>query len=159
LVTSVKIVGSPNEFEPPDQEDKMNFGTALIGQTENALNAILDRRLEGTGLTERHWVTLAIAASGALTTGDELAQAVAGALKATELDARALIEQLSENDLIAVGEDEVVLTEAGRALTTRLRSELTEVTTRLWGDLPQEELDSAGRVLNTVLGRANAELA
>ena len=137
----------------------MNFGTALIGQTENALNAILDRRLEGTGLTERHWVTLAITASGALTTGDELAQAVAGALKVTERNARTLIEQMSDNDLIAVGEDEVVLTEAGRALTTRLRSELTEVTTRLWGDLPQEELDSAGRVLNTVLGRANAELA
>jgi hypothetical protein len=34
-----------------------------------------------------------------------------------------------------------------------------EITGRLWGDLPAEELDVAARVLSTVLKRATAELA
>jgi hypothetical protein len=36
---------------------------------------------------------------------------------------------------------------------------VTEITQRLWGDLPAEDLAIAGRVLGTVLVRANAELA
>lgn len=37
---------------------EQTFGTRLIGQTEKALNAILNRELEGTGVTEPQWVTL-----------------------------------------------------------------------------------------------------
>jgi hypothetical protein len=33
-----------------------------------------------------------------------------------------------------------------------------EVTARLWGDLPEADLATAGRVLGTVLDRANAAL-
>ncbi len=32
------------------------FGTQIIGQTEKALNALLDQQLPGTGLTEPQWV-------------------------------------------------------------------------------------------------------
>ena len=35
----------------------------------------------------------------------------------------------------------------------------TQITQRLWGDLPVEDLATTGRVLSTVLARANAELA
>jgi hypothetical protein len=31
------------------------FCTPLIGQTEKAPNAILDRQLAGSGMTERQW--------------------------------------------------------------------------------------------------------
>jgi hypothetical protein len=41
----------------------------------------------------------------------------------------------------------------------RVRGSVTETTERLWGDLPADDLATAGRVLNTILGRANAELA
>jgi hypothetical protein len=33
----------------------------VLGQTQKALNAILDRELAATGLTEAHWVTLTVA--------------------------------------------------------------------------------------------------
>lgn len=50
------------------------------------------------------------------------------------------------------------LTDAGQQLHTRIRTATTQVTQRLWGDLPVEDLATAGRVLSTVLARANAEL-
>lgn len=37
------------------------FGPQLIGRTEKALNALLDRELSGTGLTEPQWVALTLA--------------------------------------------------------------------------------------------------
>jgi hypothetical protein len=45
------------------------LGPPLIGQTQNALNAILDRELAGTGLTERQWVTLTPFGRGARKAG------------------------------------------------------------------------------------------
>ena len=57
------------------------FGTQLIGQTEKALNAILDQQLAGTGLTEPQWVTLTIAVmSGGTIAPDQLQSRVVGAL-------------------------------------------------------------------------------
>jgi hypothetical protein len=44
-------------------------------------------------------------------------------------------------------------------LHAQIRGAATEITARLWGDLPADDLDAAGRVLATVLDRANAELA
>jgi hypothetical protein len=40
------------------------FSTQILGQTEKALGAILDRQLAGTGLTEPQWVTLSLAVAG-----------------------------------------------------------------------------------------------
>jgi hypothetical protein len=40
-----------------------------------------------------------------------------------------------------------------------VRTAVTQITERLWGDVPAEDLATAGRVLSTVLARANAELA
>jgi len=53
----------------------------------------------------------------------------------------------------------VRVTDAGRQLHARIRSVVVEITDRMWGDLPAEDLAAAGRVLTIVLERANAELA
>jgi hypothetical protein len=53
----------------------------------------------------------------------------------------------------------VSLTDAGHQLHVRIRTAVTEITQRLWGDLPTDDLATAGRVLGTVLVRANAEPA
>jgi hypothetical protein len=50
-------------------------------------------------------------------------------------------------------------TDAGQQLHGQIRTAVTQITQRLWGDLPAEDLATAGRVLSTVLTRANAELA
>ena len=139
------------------------FGTQIIGQTEKALNAILDRQLAGTGLTEPQWVTLTIAVtSGGSLDAESLATRVAGALKVNGADAQARIEELAAVKLLEVsGNDRATarVTHAGNELHGRIRRTVAEITQRLWGDLPADDLAIAGRVLATVLERANGELA
>jgi DNA-binding MarR family transcriptional regulator len=138
------------------------FGTPLIGQTEKALNAILRPQLAGTGLTEPQWVTLSlcVAADGTID-GDELTGRVAGVLKVSDAHARARITELAAAQLLQPadnGGSRAKLTDAGRRLHHQVRTAVSEITERLWGDLPAEDLATAGRVLSTVLERANTEL-
>jgi DNA-binding MarR family transcriptional regulator len=137
------------------------FGTQLIGQTEKALNAILARLLEHTHLTEPQWVTLTLTVmSGGSVDRDELARRIAGAMKVSAHEARARIDELAKAQLVdATDQDDSQLrvTDAGRELQSRIRAEVGEITERLWGDLPAEDLATAARVLGAVLNRANQE--
>lgn len=138
------------------------FSAQLLGQTEKAANAILGRLLAEPGLTEPQWVTLTITAMSSGTLGrDQLVQRVSWALKASEVEAQARIAELAATRLLRVPDNEhaqVKLTDAGEQLYAQIRTTTTQITQRLWGDLPVEDLATAGRVLSTVLARANAEL-
>jgi DNA-binding MarR family transcriptional regulator len=136
------------------------FNTAVLGQTEKALNAILDRQLTGTGLTESTWITLAVASAGTLDSG-QLVGRVAGALKVGEAEAQAHLAKLVASQLVEGPEGDgspVKLTDAGQQLYGQIRTAVTQITQRMWGDLPAEDLETAGRVLSIILGRANAEM-
>ena|ERR1700694_4257297 len=138
------------------------FGTQVIGQTEKALNAILNRLLAPTGLTEPQWVTLTVAvASGGSVDKPQFASRIAGFLKVSEAEAQARITELTDAQLLdSPGDGSArTVTDAGKQLQTRIRTAAGEITERLWSDLPAEDLAVAGRVLSTVLERANAELA
>lgn len=139
------------------------FSAQLLGQTEKAANAILDRLLAQPGLTEPQWVTLTLTVmSGGALDHDQLVDRVAGALKVSDAEAQARIAELAGARLLFVPDDErapVKVTDAGQQLHTRIRAAVSQVTQRLWGDLPVEDLATTGRVLTTVLTRANAELA
>lgn len=137
------------------------FSTQLIGQTEKTLNAILGRLLAPTGLTEPQWVTLTVAVtSGGSVDRGAFVGRIAGALKISEAEAQARIDELAAAELFVVVDDSAVtVTDAGRELHGRIRSTVVEITERMWGDLPAEDLEAAGRVLTTVLERATAELA
>lgn len=139
------------------------FGTQLIGQTEKALNAILDRQLAGPGLTEPQWVTFTIAVmSGGTIDRTAFASRVADALKISGPDAQQRIAELIEAHLLELPHGDgspVSVTDAGSHLHAQIRTAVTEITQRLWGDIPVNDLATAGRVLSTVLERANAELA
>lgn len=136
-----------------------SFSPRLIGQTEKALNAILTRELDGTGLSEPGWVLLKLtgAADGRLGRQEliELAQSNA---KFDPQHTEAEIESLLWADLLAADGNEVVLTDDARALQARVSSNVDEITARLWGDLPDADRATAGRLLATILGRANEEL-
>jgi hypothetical protein len=138
------------------------FDARLLGQTEKACNAILDRLLAGNGLTEPQWVTLTLTSvSDGPADAHRLTDRVSGALKVSVTEAQARLTELSDARLVRVPDDPrapVTLTDDGRRLYTMTRAEVTEVTNRLWGDLPTEDLATAGRVLSIVLGRANAQL-
>jgi hypothetical protein len=134
----------------------------LIGQTEKTLNAVLDRLLAGTGLTEPQWVTLTLtAASHGSLDRDQLTARVAGATKFGEAEARARIDELAAAQLVQTTGDRspVRLTGSGEQLHTRVRREVGEITERLWGDTPAGDLATAARVLTEITSRANAELA
>jgi DNA-binding MarR family transcriptional regulator len=139
------------------------LNTAVIGQTEKALNAILGRQLAGAGLTEPQWVTLTLIVNSRGTLdADQLIGRVAGALKVDEAEARARIAELAAAQLLLAPDGKgspVTVADSGQQLHTEIRAAVTQITERLWGDLPAEDLATAGRVLNTVLARANAELA
>ena len=139
------------------------FSTQLLGQTEKTLNAILDRLLAGTGVDEPQWVTLTIAVtSGGSVERDALASRVAGSLKLSDAQARARVDELAAAQLLEsvdVDGSSVRVTDAGKQLHGKIRGAVVEITGRMWGDLPAEDLAAAGRVLATVLERANAELA
>ncbi|MFI6325059.1 MarR family winged helix-turn-helix transcriptional regulator [Nonomuraea sp. NPDC050556] len=140
------------------------FGPALIGQTEKTLNAILERQLDGTGITEPQWVTLTLTvASGETINRAELIHKVSEATKFSEASVAERIAELTAAGLLRDGGDggdgSVQVSEAGQEQWTQVRTALGPIIQELWGDLPAEDLATAGRVLSTVLDRANAVLA
>jgi hypothetical protein len=139
------------------------FSTQLTGQTEKTLNVILGRLLAGTGLDETQWVTLTLAVMGSEPEDrDAFVGRVAGSVRISDAAARASVDALAAPGLLEAPDVEgasVRVTDAGKELHGRIRREVVEVTERMWGDLPAEDLAAAGRVLTTVLERANTELA
>jgi DNA-binding MarR family transcriptional regulator len=136
------------------------FTPQLIGQTEKTLNAILDRHLAGAGLTEPQWITLTLALRSAEPVDRaEFAARVSGATKFSEADVEARISDLADAQLLDVTSGTVAVTDAGRELHARIFAANTDLTERLWGDLPAADLETAARVLAIVLERANAEFA
>jgi hypothetical protein len=137
------------------------FTPQILGQTEKALNAILDRHLEGTGVSEPQWVTLTLAVlSGGTVARQELVTRVVDGLKVSDDVARGHVAALQASGLFEPGEGSTIkVSETGQQLHARIRAANTELTQRLWGDLPADDLDTTGRVLGTILARANAELA
>jgi DNA-binding MarR family transcriptional regulator len=139
------------------------FNAQLLGQTEKAANAILDRLLAEPGLSESQWVTLSItAASGGTLGRGQLIERVADALKVSDDQAQERITELAAQGLVhdaGDGDATITVTDRGQRVHGQIRAAVTEITQRLWGDLPVEDLTTAGRVLDTVLARANAELA
>jgi hypothetical protein len=139
-----------------------SLSTRVIGQAEKTLNAILDRELAGTGLTESQWVILTLAViSGGTVERDQFARQVAGALKIGEAEAQARIDEMVAAQQLQPSSEgsAVTVTDAARQLHGRIRTVVTDITERLWGDLPAEDLATAGRVLSIITERANAELA
>jgi hypothetical protein len=128
-------------LNPPTEEVAImsttpTFSAQLLGQTEKAAKAILDH--------------------------DQLIDRVTSALKISDAEAQAHITELTVAGLLHVPADEraqVKLTDAGQQVHSRIRAAVTQITQRLWGDLAVEDLATTGRVLGTVLDRANAELA
>lgn len=158
------------------------FGAQLIGQTEKTMNAILDRLLAGR-VSEPEWVALVLIASSGSADHDQFTARVAHALRESQETAAARIGQLAARGLVQIAPERpagaarpgpaggrpprpgppqsgsrVTLTETGQQLIASVRHQVDEVTGRLWGDLPAADLEIAGRVLRTVLARAEAEV-
>jgi hypothetical protein len=123
------------------------FGPQLIGQTEKTLQALLRRALAGTGLTERHWVALRLAAQP---DGSTLRDRIADQAKFDE--PAVLVTALEQRGLLA---DDTPTT-SGRAMLERVTARSAELSGTLWDDI--DGADTAARALTVVLTRARAAL-
>jgi DNA-binding MarR family transcriptional regulator len=135
------------------------FTPQVLGETEKALNAILDRQLNVTGLTEHQWIALRLTVTaGGATTREQLVGRLAGALKVGAPQAEARVDELVAAGLLQPSDEHgrAAVTQAGTQLHARIRGAVSEITERLWGDLPAGDLETTGRTLTTILERANA---
>jgi hypothetical protein len=135
----------------------------VIGQAEHATRAVLDRLLARTGTTFHHWVALnLIAVNDEAIDRDQLIARMTGALKIDAAAVLTTIGELTASKLLEALPSEgshIRLTGAGKARHRLIRTAIDELTARLYGDLPADDLATAGRVLTVITARANAELA
>ncbi|MGI5141898.1 MULTISPECIES: MarR family transcriptional regulator [unclassified Streptomyces] len=134
----------------------------LIGLTHYAARALLERVLARTGTTfTQSSVLRTLANSGGRLERASLVAQVVGSLKIVDEQAvRSDIEALvAGRALDASAGDQVSLTDSGRELLESIQSAGGEIASRLYADIPREDLEAGGRVLTVILERANAELA
>jgi DNA-binding MarR family transcriptional regulator len=138
---------------------KTTFTPQVLGETEKALNAILYRHLDATGLTEHQWIVLqlTVGAGGELPR-EQLVGRLAGALKVDTAKAEAQVEEMVAAGLLRFSEeDHVAVAEPGAEVHARVRGEVSEIMRGLWGDLPAADLEITGRTLAAILERANVQ--
>jgi hypothetical protein len=135
-----------------------------IGQAHFATRAVLERLLAQAGLDFGASVTLNAAEGNdsPLRRADLIARVVHG-LKIEEPAAGAVLTALLDQGLVALTpptatDPQVTLTPAGKARFQQVRDGIGQITQRLYGGLPTDDLAAAHRVLTTVTARANAEL-
>jgi hypothetical protein len=128
----------------------------LIGQAQLATRAVFDRILEAERTTFTQWVVLNQLDGSA--TEDDLVQLVARGLREQPAAARAAVDELLADGRLARHDGRLEPTESGAASRARIRGGIDAITSRLYGDLPADDLETAGRILSIVAQRADAEL-
>ncbi|MFJ9537667.1 MarR family transcriptional regulator [Streptomyces sp. NPDC101225] len=131
-----------------------------LGLAHYAARAVLERVLTRHGATFAQQVTLRlVAVAEAPFEREALVDQVAGSLKADTADVREVVGRLLARGLLAAEASQVRITEAGREFHAAVAGETAEISARVWGGIPAEDLAATGRVLALVTERANAELA
>ncbi|MER5755313.1 hypothetical protein [Streptomyces sp. NPDC002088] len=127
----------------------------LIGITYHAIAAVRDRLLAASNLTFHQSVALKAVADGLDSAG--AVDRLTSTLKIGESEAHTLLDELADAGLIDGARRS--LTDKGDSLQREFTDAVTELTERLYGDLPAAEREIAARALAHVTARANAELA
>jgi hypothetical protein len=132
----------------------------IIGQAERSTRAVLDALLADTGTTFEQWVALNVAHdAGPEPVEADLVQRVAAGLRIDGAAVLATFDELVTDGLVARRGGAVELTDAGGVRHDRISAGIAGIVTRLYRDLAADDLATAARVLTTITGRANAELA
>ncbi len=118
------------------------FGPQLIGQTEKALNALLQRVLSGRDLSERQWVTLRLVSQ--LPDGDDLDAFLADRLH--EPHPERFLDPLRDRALIAGS----ALSPHGATLVAEVEQQITRLTGPIWAGIDAQEAETAARALQHV---------
>lgn len=135
----------------------------VIGQAHYATRAVLESLLAATGTSFHESVALnATADGGGSIERRRLVDRMTSTLKVDATAVQTVLTGLITQGLLADEPGDparLSLTAAGSELHRTHRAALSEVTARLYADLPAEDLATAGRVLTEVTARADAMLA
>ena len=132
----------------------------MLGLAHYAARAVLESVLTRHGLAFQQQIVLRpLALAAGPVDRDRLTADTVAALKVDEDSVRGTIDELIAAGLVSSDASEVRITDAGRALYDRITKETSAASGRIWGDIPEQDLLAAGRVLTLVTERANAELA
>jgi DNA-binding MarR family transcriptional regulator len=144
------------------QDKGPSLNPQILGQAENAHRALLERVLAGSGVTYGGWIALSIAARGGGSSRAQVLERISGALKVDRDSAEEILAELAAANLLEpMADDESPLTLAamGEELHRRARGEIADIISRVYSDIPPEDLEMAGRVLVALTARAESELA
>jgi hypothetical protein len=130
----------------------------VIGQTERATRAVLDVLLAETATPFPQWVVLNVLADAGELSSDALVERLMTGLRIQEDDALDAVSGARAASLVGGG-DPVGLSHAGRARYEVISAGIADISRRLYGGLPHEDLVTTRRVLETLTERARAELA
>jgi hypothetical protein len=140
--------------------DTMTLNPQIVGQTENAHGAIMDRVLAGTGLNRERWVALSLITSADGTIArDALVARMTGALKVTPGLAREAVAWLEAAGLVTAEDQEVTITGSGTTTVTTVRGTTGPILARAYASVPAADLATAARVLVAITEGLNRELA
>lgn len=132
--------------------------TRDLGEAERSVRAVLQTRLNRTGLSFPEWTTLVtLDVGGPLTRTEVIERQVAGQV-ASAVDAEAAIDRLVADGLLA-DELELRLTGAGEATYRPIRQDVNRLTQTIFGDLPAGDLEATQRTLQVIASRARQVLA
>ncbi|MER7500270.1 MarR family winged helix-turn-helix transcriptional regulator [Nonomuraea pusilla] len=136
----------------------MSLSPKIVGQAENAHEAVLVRALATTGVTKQQWIALTLAATADEPAGPgEPARRLAAALRGAD---PATVRRIL-GDLVAAGllTAEHAVTPAGGELFERVRTETGQVIARAYAGIRADDLRTAARVLELVTDRLDRETA
>ena len=132
----------------------------VIGQTQHAIQAVLDVVLVETETSFHQWVLIRqVALSGGSIARRRSRRRAHGRPEDRDGVAVGVLDEVVELGLVDALGDAVVLTQTGHDRYERIANAGAQITVRLYGDLPPEDLETTRRVLTIIRERANAELA
>ena len=121
----------------------------VIGQTQHAIQAVLDAVLVETETSFHQWVLIRqVALSGGSIARADLVDALTDGLKIETAVAVGVLDEVVGLGLVDALGDAVVLTQTGHDRYERIANAGAQITVRLYGDLPPEDLETTRRVLD-----------
>ncbi|QNE22116.1 hypothetical protein F1D05_34675 [Kribbella qitaiheensis] len=134
---------------------------SIIGQAEKHHTAVLTRALAGTTLDEKQWITLnqTLAAGEPVERSAQIAR-IAGMTQWNPADVDTALAALLDSGLLrAESGSQVEVTEAGKTLAGKVRTESGVIVAAAYGAVAPADLATAARVLATITARMAEELA
>ena len=132
---------------------------SVIGRTEKAHNAVLDRVLSGTSLDEQRWITLQLALASAPVRRTDLVARVTAAAKFDPDAVHQAVTGLAGAGLVRLEGDAVAVTDAGVARVSALRQQIGDIIGPAYAAVPAEDRAVAARVLARITERLDSVLA